>query len=459
MTTEPASAADPAPDRAPRISRRAGRAGSETPLAARVAQAKAAIGLQYDPALYEQMSDAEMAAEIKVYEWMRAKRRGQTKRVFRWDLAVEYADRRAQARARREDADEQRWHARAAAARQRGESRDAQAATLLRRTTAMSRNLRAVVAFGLLWSGINVGRNLAPAADGGSPTWWVLWALSFFLEAMISIPLREIMTQSTTAAQLRTTTTAAQPRTGILVFEVGLLLVTVGLNAGPHIAAGDLGRAAEDAVAPTMVVVILWVHSWLAARYGMLLDGLYADARPDPHRAEGIPDPGEARPPEIHGSGGDPVKDRPPVMPPPYLSAAAPDRTALPPPPMATGRRLSEVPLDAEDTPDLTLPRQRVPDSVRAGTRPDSAGDSGSRYQQMAEQMVRHRVTKLGVEQLMTIFELAEQGMAPATVATEASILTRSNIVRSTVDRVIDKARPYGLRVPGRGEVIAVRTA
>ncbi|MEU2041158.1 hypothetical protein [Nocardia niwae] len=59
----------------------------------------------------------------------------------------------------------------------------------------------------------------------------------------------------------------------VLFFEAALLGTTVALNTGPHLAAGDLGRAAEYAIAPVMVGVVIWLHAWVSARYAVLIDG------------------------------------------------------------------------------------------------------------------------------------------------------------------------------------------
>ncbi|QIS10621.1 hypothetical protein [Nocardia arthritidis] len=58
----------------------------------------------------------------------------------------------------------------------------------------------------------------------------------------------------------------------VVIFETALLATTIGLNTGPHLAAGEYGRAAEFAVAPVMVGAVIWLHAWVAARYATLID-------------------------------------------------------------------------------------------------------------------------------------------------------------------------------------------
>jgi hypothetical protein len=143
---------------------------------------------------------------------------------------------------------------------------------LHRRASRSSWRLRAVMATGLLWSAVNVGRNLTPDGASGEVSWWLLWALSFGIEAMISVPILEIMAQAATAARLGITVQRAK----IVLFEAVLLTATVGLNSGPHLAAGHLGCAAEYSVAPIMVVVLMWLHAWLTARNAEMISAIAA---------------------------------------------------------------------------------------------------------------------------------------------------------------------------------------
>ncbi|MDE1674630.1 hypothetical protein [Nocardia gipuzkoensis] len=243
-----------------------------TDLAQRVALAEEQVPWQGHSALYDVHSEREIAAERALHVWMRAKQRRQRKRAFRAELAHAERDRRTSAAIEREDATEQRWHRRARAQRDRETNPDALEGMLHRRATRSSWRLRAVMAIGLLWSAVNVGRNLSPDGGTGEVSWWLLWALSFGIEAMISVPILEIMAQAATAARLGITV----QRTKIVLFEAVLLTATVGLNSGPHLAAGDLCRAAEYSVAPIMVVVLMWLHAWLTARNAEMIATLAA---------------------------------------------------------------------------------------------------------------------------------------------------------------------------------------
>ncbi|WP_067464301.1 hypothetical protein [Nocardia amamiensis] len=234
-------------------------------LAQQVETARGKLPLQYDPALLEVLSEREIAAERELAEWIRAQRRKQRRREIEAELATELRDRKSAAALRRTDEDDARWHRRALAARRRVSSQDARLAQLYRRAEWSSRALIAVVVLGMVWAGVNVQHNLVPSGDMSDPLYW----LSYGIEAMISIPIITIMVAATTAARWG----RELARGKVIFFEAALLGTTVALNTGPHLAAGNLGRAAEYAIAPVMVGVVIWLHAWVSARYAVLIDG------------------------------------------------------------------------------------------------------------------------------------------------------------------------------------------
>ncbi|MFC8527867.1 hypothetical protein [Nocardia sp. NPDC057227] len=238
-------------------------------LAHQVATARGKLPLQHDNALLEVLSDGEVAAERELAEWIRSQRRGQRRRAMQDELDAEKRDRRADSALRRAEDSDARWHRKALAARRRVASQDARIAQLYRRAEWSSRALIAVVVLGMVWAGVNVQRNLVPSGDMSDPLYW----LSYGIEAMISIPIIVIMIAATTATRWG----RELPRGRVILVELALLGTTIGLNAGPHLAAGELGRAAEFAIAPIMVGVVIWLHSWVAARYAQLIDDASVD--------------------------------------------------------------------------------------------------------------------------------------------------------------------------------------
>ncbi|MFI9506250.1 hypothetical protein [Nocardia sp. NPDC052566] len=235
-------------------------------LAQRVAVARGKLPLQHDAALFEVMSEAEIEAERELAEWVRAQRRGQRRRAVRDELTTEQRDRKSAAAIRRADDADARWHRRALAARRRVANQDARLAQLYRRAEWSSRALIAVVVLGMVWAGVNVQHNLVPSGDMSDPLYW----LSYGIEAMISIPIITIMVVTTTAARWGREVSRGK----VIFFETALLGTTIALNAGPHLAAGEPGRAAEYAIAPVMVGVVIWLHAWVSARYALLIDSV-----------------------------------------------------------------------------------------------------------------------------------------------------------------------------------------
>ncbi|MGW6622419.1 hypothetical protein ACWF99_14415 [Nocardia sp. NPDC055002] len=235
-----------------------------TALAQQVATARDKLPLQHDTALYDALSDDEIRAERELAEWIRTQRRKQRRRAVGDELAAEQRDRRTSALIRRTDEADARWHRKALAARRRVSSADARLAQLYRRSEWSSRALIGVVVLGMVWAGVNVQRNLVPSGDMSDPLYW----LSYGIEAMISIPIIVIMVTATTAARWG----RELERGKVIVFELALLGTTIALNAGPHVAAGSFGRAAEFAIAPVMVGVVIWLHAWVSARYATLIE-------------------------------------------------------------------------------------------------------------------------------------------------------------------------------------------
>ncbi|MEV0361008.1 hypothetical protein AB0H71_33605 [Nocardia sp. NPDC050697] len=242
-------------------------------LAQRVARARGRLAYQGDRALLEALSEEEIAADRALAERERAAERQIRQATIDAKLRRLERERKDIEAEAREESSSARWHRRAVAKRRRLASPDARLAVLYRRSELIARALVAVVVIGMIWSGVNVQRNLVPSGDMSEPLFW----LSFGLEAMISVPLIAIMLTTTDAGRENT----EQQRGKVIAAELALLALTITLNTGPHIAAGDLGRAAEFAIAPVMVGVVIWVHSWASGRYSeMILGATPADERP-----------------------------------------------------------------------------------------------------------------------------------------------------------------------------------
>ncbi|WP_280493218.1 hypothetical protein [Nocardia asiatica] len=404
-------------------------------LARRLAAARACLPSLQDPALYDAIDEGELAAEQRLYRWIRARGRRDRRSEVRRERASKNRSRRTAERIRAGEQRELRWHARARAERRRATSPDALEGMLHRRATWSSLRLRAVIVVGLVWSAVNVGRNLAPEGGPAGASWWLLWLLSFGIEAMISVPILEVMAQAATAARLGVTV----ERRRILLFEACLLTATVGLNSGPHLAAGDIGRAAEYAVAPVMVVVLMWLHAWLAARYAWLINmvsptGTLDDTSDSTNRAV---DGDHGADQTIHPLQ---VDDHPaPVM-----------AQTTAPPAHATGLVASttEPSGGSVETPPhhQLLPQQQVelPERVLIDV---SEPDQCCR---VARELVRGRLTQKPETEIEELLRLAERGVNANAIATELSRITGVKWTRSTVDRIVARAESMGFRIGSR---------
>lgn len=259
------------PERSPEEGRGAAEVAE---LSQRVETARNKLPLQADSALFDVLSESELQAERQLAEWIRRQRRDQRRKVVAAEAAAADRERRMLSGVARAADEDGLWHRRAIAAQRRVSSPHARLARLHKRSEWSSRALVGVVLVGMSWAALNVQHNLVPDGNMANPLFW----LSFGVEAMISIPLVVIMLVATTAA----TWGREIKRHKIIAFELGLLLATVGLNTGPHIAEKQFVKAAEYAVAPIMVGVVIWLHAWISNQYASLIaDAEVPDEEPE----------------------------------------------------------------------------------------------------------------------------------------------------------------------------------
>ncbi|MGW5317814.1 hypothetical protein [Nocardia thailandica] len=228
------------------------------------------VPLQTDPVLLQQRSRAEMRQE--------AHNARRIRRAYRRDaLAAELDQVRALRRARRAALREERTRQ----SMERLASVELRRLQTYRRATWTSRGLVVLVCAALAWSAVNVQSNLAAGMSPADVLWW----LSFAVEVVISGFVVALMLVATSASLWG----VDFDRGKMGRFEIGLMAVTVGLNVGPHLAAGEWGTAAQFSAAPVMVGAGMWLHGWIAQRYSLILSE--ADSRVAAANA-----PGNARP-------------------------------------------------------------------------------------------------------------------------------------------------------------------
>ncbi|MBF6085244.1 hypothetical protein IU485_28145 [Nocardia cyriacigeorgica] len=189
------------------------------------------------------LSDAEILAERKVAQTLRA------------------LDRDARLAEGKADHSDNRWHRKALAAQQRVTSPAAAITDTFRTGTLVSRGLIGVMAAGVLWGAVNVQQNFMGDTALTDPRYW----LAFLIEPMVTLPLVFVMITATTAAR------RGRPvdRRRIALVEGGLLLLTLGLNVGPHL--GTPGEILWYSIAPVMIAASVLLHSWATTVFADLI--------------------------------------------------------------------------------------------------------------------------------------------------------------------------------------------
>ncbi|MVU83792.1 hypothetical protein GPX89_41990 [Nocardia sp. ET3-3] len=284
-------------------------------LAERVEKARGRLAYQYDPALTDALSEAELVAERELAERIREQERAQ-----RWkqtEAAAHAADRARQTTEEIEKADirDLLLARKAIAAQRRESSPHAKLASLYKHRAWSQRALAGVVAAGMLWSAVNVQHNIAPGG-ASDPLYW----FSYLLEGMISVCLVIIMIGTNKVAEWG----VIDSRRQVVVAEMALLSLTVILNTYPYIKTGSWYDVAVHAIAPVMIGVALLIHNAAAGRYGLAIVRATDQIRD-------LPDPGEqlrrAAPTVVSW----PTRPQPPTVatPTPALPAAPaePERT------------------------------------------------------------------------------------------------------------------------------------
>ncbi|MGF6881698.1 hypothetical protein ABH933_001209 [Nocardia sp. GP40] len=204
----------------------------------------------------EALSEDELRSERAVEEEIRA-----LKRAARLNEARD-AHEGQERRRKRERADEEAF-ADANAAYQRAASPAARVGRLLRGSRLVSRTLAGVAVVGVVWGSFNVQHLMAMGTSMTDPRYW----LAFLYEPIITLPLLAMMYLATTASREGN----AIARARILPVELGLLSLSLVLNIGPHVLAGDVGASIKYGVAPLMIAAVVPMHSLAAREFAKMI--------------------------------------------------------------------------------------------------------------------------------------------------------------------------------------------
>lgn len=251
-------------------------------LARQVRWAQRRLQYQNDPALREALSDEELRAdhELAVLKRNVAREKQHLElnaelKAVRRELATAAEDAKSQAQ-------QARWSRRALRDAQKVSTPEASLVSAYREFVWSSRAATVVVLVGMLYSAINVQRNLAPGGAVTDPLFWVAYGIEAMASVAMILLMRssDALTRRGMASQSQATTDT--DRSGRLarlssehaqstLAEIGLLSFMVILNIGPHVAAGAWGQVARTAIAPLMVAVMLRVHAVVSNRYRRIL--------------------------------------------------------------------------------------------------------------------------------------------------------------------------------------------
>ncbi|WP_433192129.1 hypothetical protein ACQP1G_25635 [Nocardia sp. CA-107356] len=228
-------------------------------------RARKRLAEQTDEAFVDAKSDDELLAERAVEEDIRA-----LARIARLGAARD-AHRHEEGQRRLEIADAEA-HADAVAACRRVASPAARVGRLFRSSQWVSRVMNGVVVTGVLWGSVNVQNNLMAGSAIADPRYW----LAFLVEPLITLPLIAIMHLATTAS--REGHVIAKSK--IVTIEAALLLLSIALNVMPHAAAGDIQATIEFGIAPLIIAAVVWMHSFAAGEFAMMIGDSPAVADP-----------------------------------------------------------------------------------------------------------------------------------------------------------------------------------
>lgn len=245
---------DPAPELAPGLAVPAGERRGVRGLAREVAQARAVVELQDDPALTDARSARERRADRRVAERLRAAERAERRRTGLAQVAAARRERR-----------EARWSGRAAVSKDRLLDPNRRLTATYRRYVGLSCVPPLLIAFGVLFMSIVVHDGVVGV---GGP-WY-----GYLIEPMASLLLVVSLLVGFTAVQ----NGRAVPR-GLWVLDAGLAAASMALTVVPWgLRYGfEPGATLAHALPPLLVAAAVVVAHVLHAVFGPIFTDLYAD--------------------------------------------------------------------------------------------------------------------------------------------------------------------------------------
>ncbi len=221
-------------------------------------QAQQRLDYLSDPSLIDAPSTAEWRKERLVAEKIRS-----MKRAARFHEARDAHHH--ETHRRRIGLADAEAHAQAAAEQHRLISPAVRIGRLYRGSRSTTRILSSVLVAGVVWGAANVQHNMMAGVPITEPRWW----LAFAIEPMITLPLIAVMQLQTTASREGRVTSEKKKK--FVLIEAALLMLTLALNIGPHIGAGNLWTLLMYGVAPTMIASAVALHAFASAEYAEMI--------------------------------------------------------------------------------------------------------------------------------------------------------------------------------------------
>ncbi|MFD0366329.1 hypothetical protein ACFQZZ_33270 [Nocardia sp. GCM10030253] len=204
--------------------------------------------------LAEVPSEAELAEKRGLAEWRRAQLREAERAALAAQLAADAKIREADAKIREADIRDVVGARMALADQRRADSPASTIAELRRYGKGYRYGCAAIIAIGMIWSAVNVQKNMAPGGVS-DPMFWV----SFLVEGMISGLLVIIAVGTAKHREAA----GVEPAPAVQAAEVGLFLLTLGLNTYPYLSATYWYQATLHGIAPVLIGGSLWVLHYL----------------------------------------------------------------------------------------------------------------------------------------------------------------------------------------------------
>lgn len=221
--------------------------------------------------------DARIAAEKRLRALELQQRVRENQAAFeareleaRRQRAREEKDAAEEDRRRNEEAEIRRWKLRAGDRAEQLTSKSAQLAETAKLLVTAKQAIIGGVVLLLAWSGVNVQQQLVPGGELGNPLFWLSYGIDVCLGGTLVLLM---LTSATTAraGMAQRKQLVKGWRLSRYMQEAAILAASLALNAGTHLAHGELLLAVKSAIAPVMVGMLVWAYNHITGQLSTTL--------------------------------------------------------------------------------------------------------------------------------------------------------------------------------------------